>query len=256
MISMGLCINWTVRAPENISTESATERLHAWRQACLDLPFDAVTEIVSLESEELLRRLSDRADPLRWFLVQAAATVPINPADRDEGYVSVDPIAVVGFTAFAGKECEPMNCFLARYPEEAVVAGYLVRPRIKGWRGSSFAKTQYASTVTAQHFLKCHLTITAALDAAKTAGLLESVLDEGEYWNERDVEKLLKTVGRWNRMMAAFVGGLEIATGESMPAPIRKHPEFERLEHEGTTGDTAAMAKAIADAIKRIDPKE
>ncbi len=254
MERMGLCINWTLRTPENASPESVTASLRGWREACLDLPFDEVTELVHFQEAEIVRRLEDRPDPLRWLLVQASASVPINPASRDEGSVSVDPIEVVGFTAYAGEECEPMNCFLARYPEQARVGPYRVRPEIKGWRGSSFAKTQYASTVAAQHFLKCHLTITAALDAAKTAGLLESVFDESEFWDDRDVEKLLTTVGRWNAMMAAFVGGMELATGESLPAPIKQHPEFERLEHFGTTGDTAAMAKAIAAALKRIEP--
>jgi hypothetical protein len=133
-----------------------------------------------------------------------------------------------------------------------------VRPKITGWRGSSFAKTQYASTVAAQHFLKCHLTISAALDAANTLGLLESGSDEGGYWDDRDVQKLLTTVGRWNAMMAAFVGGWERTTGENLPAQIKSHPEFERerLEHLGTSDGTAAMAKAMAEALKRIDPSE
>jgi len=98
------------------------------------------------------------------------------------------------------------------------------------------------------------LTITAALDAANALGLLESVSDEGGYWDDRDPQKLLTTVGRWNAMMAALVGELETATDEKLPAPIKNHPEFERLEHIGTTGDTAAMAKAIAEAIKRNKP--
>jgi hypothetical protein len=253
---MGLAINWTVRSPDSSSVESVTGRVRAWREACLDLPFDQVTELVCFDAAEIARRLADRADEWRWLLVQDGASVAIDPVNPDEGSVSVDPIAVVGFTAYAGEECEPMNCFLARYPEQARVGPNLVRPGIKGWRGSSFAKTQYASTVAAQHFLKCHLTITAALDAAKAAGLLDSVLDEGCFWDDRNVEKLLTTVGRWNAMMAAFVGGLDLATGEGLAAPIKLHPEFERLEHFGTTGDTAAMAKAIAEALKHIEPEK
>lgn len=253
---MGLCINWTVHAPETASLESVTDQLRAWREACLDLPFDEVTEIVHFTEAEIVQRLENRADPFRWFLVQASAYVAINRDTPDEFSGSVDPVEIVGFTAFAGDECEPMNCFLARYPEQALVGRHLVKPGISGWRGSSFAKTQYASTVAAQHFLKCHLTITAALDAAKAAELLKSVLDEGGYWDDRDAEKLLTTVGRWNEMMAGFVGALELATGENLPAPIKDHPQFERLEHFGTTGDTAAMAKAIAAALKDIKPSE
>jgi len=256
MDQMGLCINWTVHAPATASAGEVTDLLRTWREACLDLPFDAVTDIIHFTESEIVERLENRADPFRWFLVQASAYVAINHDTPDEFSGSVDPVEVVGFTAFAGDECEPTNCFLARYPEQARVGGQWVKPGISGWRGSSFAKTQYASNVAAQHFLKCHLTITAALDAAKAAGLLKSVLDEGEYWDDRGTQKLLKAVGRWNEMMAAFVGGLETATGEKLPAPIKQHPEFERLEHFGTSGDTAAMAKAIASALKGIKPGE
>jgi len=251
---MGLCINWTLSAPANASLKTVTASLSGLRAACLDLPFDSVADIEHFESAEIARQLENRDSPARWLLIQASAYCRTNPDDLESAFVSVAPIEVVGFTAYAGEACEPMNCLLARYPEQAPIGRHLVRPGIKGWRGSSFAKTQYASTVSAQHFLKCHLTISAALDAAKALGLLESVTDEGGYWDDRDAQKLLKTVGRWNAMLAAFVGGLELATGENLPAPIKNHPEFERLEHLGTTGDTAAMAKAIAEALKRINP--
>jgi len=99
---------------------------------------------------EIARRLEALSDPFRWLLVQASVSARIDLANPDDGSVSVDPIALIGFMAFAGEGCEPMNCFLARYPEQARVGRHFVRPRIKGWRGSSFAKTQYTSTVSAQ----------------------------------------------------------------------------------------------------------
>jgi hypothetical protein len=252
---MGLCINWTLRAPENASAESVTASLLAWREDCLDLPFDDISELMHFQKAEITRRLEDDGDPFRWFVVQACAYSPVNPDKPDDGMVSIDPVEIIGFMAFAGAECEPMNCFLARYPEHDVDSN-VARPGIQAWRGSSFTKTQYAWSVAAQHFLKCHLTITAALDAARRAGLLESVLDEGEYWDDRNAEKLLKTVGRWNSMIAGFVGSLELATGCDLPAPIKKNPDFERLEHFGTTSDTAALAKAIAEVLKRTDPSK
>jgi hypothetical protein len=110
--------------------------------------------------------------------------------------------------------------------------------------------------VASEHFLKCHLTVTAALDAAKSIGLLKSVTDEGEFWSDRDPVKLLKTVGRWNAGIAAFVGSMEDALGTKMEAPIKSHPGFERLEHEGTRHDTAAFVRAIAAALKGSDPSQ
>jgi hypothetical protein len=91
------------------------------------------------------------------------------------------------------------------------------------------------------------------LDVAERAGLLESVLDEGQYWDLRNAEKLLKTAGGGNSMMAGFVVSLELATGYNLPAPIKKILEFERLEHFGTTSGTAVITKAIAEVLKRTD---
>ena len=251
---MGLTIHWKTHAPESATLAEVTAKLSAWRQACLDLPFEVVTEIQHFSGKDLEWRLNDRAAPDRWFVIQGCTHAQADPKDEDSPHLSIDPVEVVGFTAYPGDDCEPMTCLLARYPETATVGPYRLRPGIKGWQGSCFAKTQYASSQGSQHFLKCHLTITAALDAAKAAGLLKSVLDAGGYWDDRDAEKLLTTVGRWNEMMAGFVGALELATGESLPAPIKDHPQFERLEHFGTTGDTAAMAKAIAAALNEIKP--
>jgi hypothetical protein len=253
---MGLTIHWTTHAPETDSLAEVTAKLSQWREACLDLPFEDVGEIQHFAGKELAWRLDDRSAPDRDLVLHGCAYFQIDPTDEESPHVSVDPVEVVGFTACAGDGCEWMTCLLARYPERALVGKEWIRPGIQGWRANSFAKTQYASMQGSENFLKCHLTITAALDAARGLRLLKSVLDEGGYWEERNVEKLLKTVGRWNEMMAGFVGALELATGENLPAPIKEHPQFERLEHMGTTGDTAAMAKAIAEALKKTKPSE
>jgi hypothetical protein len=253
---MGLTIHWKTCAPAAATLAEVTQQLHAWREACLDLPFVAVTEMQHFTGGELARRLQDHEDPERWFLLQGCRYMRSDPDDEDSRYVSIDPVELVGFTAFPGESCEPMTCLLARYPATVTAGGRQLQSAIEGWQGQGFAKTQYASVQGSEYFLQCHLTIIAALDAAQRLGLLESVSDESDYWKERNVEKLLQTVGRWNEMMAGFVGALEGAMGKNLPAPIKEHPQFEKLEHYGTTADTAAMAKAIAAAIKQIKSGE
>ena len=44
--------------------------------------------------------------------------------------------------------------------------------------------------------------------AAKEIGILDEVKDEGGYWEKRDVAALVKEIGRWNKMVAGFVGRL------------------------------------------------
>lgn len=248
---MGLCIHWTVHLPEPVSRETVVERLNAWRDACLDLPFESVTELVSFDREAIERVLDDKEDPARWFVVQAGAYCAGDPNDPESSGTLVDPLEIVGFTAHLGETCEPMNCLLARYPDEAVVHGTTVSPGVRGWRGSTFTKTQYASTVSTEYFLKCHLTAVAALDAAQRLGLLKSVVDDSGYWDKRSTEQLIETIGRWNAMAAGLVGALELATGEDTPSPIKSHPDFERLEHEGLNRETAILAKAIARILKK-----
>ena len=63
--SMGLCINWTVTAPPTMSAKDAAVSLTRWRQACLDLPFDDVSDLVHFKASEIKSRLDDRADRYR-----------------------------------------------------------------------------------------------------------------------------------------------------------------------------------------------
>ncbi len=248
---MGLCIHWTVHLPHAVTLSEATARIDAWRKACLDLPFAHVTELMQLDEAEIRRILADDEAPERWFVIQAGAYCPADPNDAEASPVLVDPLEIVGFTAVLGEACEPMNLMLARYPAVAVIDGREVRPGVAGWRGSAFTKTQYASTVSAEHFLHCHRTVIAALDAAQALGLLSSVVDDSQYWDHRDDARLLATVRHWNTLAAGFVGALETVTGEETPAPIKRHPEFERLEHQGLDRDATILAKAVARVLKK-----
>lgn len=89
------------------------------------------------------------------------------------------------------------------------------------------------------NFLKCHLGLIAVLEKAKALGILKIVMDEGKYWDNRDVGALIKEVGMWNKMMAAFYGKhrdvVEAAGGDprGLVAEIAKFGNFERLEAEG-----------------------
>ena len=68
---------------------------------------------------------------------------------------------------------------------------------------------------------------------AKELGILASVSDEGDFWENRDVEALAREVGEWNQGMAALVGKLKDMFGGNIDAPITKFPNFEHLEAEG-----------------------
>ena len=165
-LGMGLTIHWKTCAPAAATLAEVTQQLHAWREACLDLPFVAVTEMQHFTGVELARRLQDHEDPERWFLLQGCRYMRSDPDDEDSRYVSIDPVELVGFTAFPGESCEPMTCLLARYPATVTAGGRQLQSAIEGWQGQGFAKTQYASVQGSEYFLQCHLTIIAALDVS------------------------------------------------------------------------------------------
>ena len=101
-----------------------------------------------------------------------------------------------------------------------------------------FCKTQYASNPDCggvSSFLRCHLSLIRMLDHAKELGILESVTDEGDFWEKRNVESLCREVGEWNEMIAGLAGQLKDRLGENLTtaAAITQFPDFEHLEARG-----------------------
>jgi hypothetical protein len=83
------------------------------------------------------------------------------------------------------------------------------------------------------NFLRCHLAVIKLLDQAKSLDMVESVSDEGEFWDNRDVAALAREVGEWNQMVAAFAGQVKDWFGDDVEAAITDFPDFEHLEAKG-----------------------
>ncbi len=75
---MEICISWTVHAPPTVSAKDAMTSLTRWRQACRDLPFGEVSGPIQFNAAEIMSRLDNRADPCRWFLIQACTYVAVD----------------------------------------------------------------------------------------------------------------------------------------------------------------------------------
>ena len=92
------------------------------------------------------------------------------------------------------------------------------------------------------------------LDKAKELGCLESVSDEGKFWDNRDVKALVPEIGSWNNMIAAFAGQLKDSLGDGLGAPITEFSNFEQLELQGQnqlTPQTAQLVKLIQQVVKK-----
>ena len=102
------------------------------------------------------------------------------------------------------------------------------------WFWSGCCKTQYASIISDDHLVKCHVGLVRVLEHASTLGITVSVEDETGYWEHRSTKKLIEAVTDMNRLIARFAGALDNRLGDEhrLDAPIFDHPEFEHLEME------------------------
>lgn len=251
---MGLTIHYSLSLPAKATLSEVRQRLGALRQACLDLPMQEVGELMEFRGEECAFEKRDREDPVRWFLCQADSHIyfkyersgkPIAVQDVVNGTYgrTVLPEHIVGFSTYPGNGCEECNIGLSRFPRTVTIQnrwnGKNHRLPVEdggGWKWHSFCKTQYANEHGLENFLRCHLSVVAMLDAAKRLGFGLTVNDEGHYWEKRDVHALVKEIGEWDQIIAAFGGSLKDAAesvGMKLEAPILARKDFETLEMKG-----------------------
>jgi hypothetical protein len=118
-------------------------------------------------------------------------------------------------------------------PVEYEQARHIYDKLVKEKRGKGYTVgengTPYQQTQGDERFTG----ILPQLLKAKELGWLAEVSDEGHFWDNRDVEALVKEIGSWNEMIAAFGGKLKDLVGGGMEAPITEFPDFERLEAAG-----------------------
>ena len=240
---MGLTIHYSLKARG--SDARARKLIHALHQTAQDLPFKQLGPIVELSGDQCDFNQRSQEDPLRWLLIHAEESVEIVSRRRISeratyrSYYRVQPTQLIAFTAWPGDGCESADFGLGKYPAVVETPDGPLKTGLSGWRWGSFCKTQYASNPQCggvPHFLQCHLTVIAMLDKAKELGCLERVSDEGEFWEKRDLPTLVREIGSWNEMIAAFGGKLKDLLGGGplgVQSAISQYPNFEQLEATG-----------------------
>jgi len=249
---MGLTIHYGLGVGSDKTIAEVKEMVGKFRSACMDLPFAEVGELIHLRGDECDWEKLDKEDPNRWLLIQAQSYVQYTDdwhgvkanKDFESGSIhrGVSPKRVIAFEAWPGEGCEVSNFGLCLFPKTIQVQSkYTGRnhrlkvPNSDKWSWRSFCKTQYANQVSLEHFLTCHGVVVRALDIAKDLGFDVEVSDEGNYWENRDLEALAKEIGEWDQYLAAFAGKLKdsLGEGETIVAPITERSDFEHLEAEG-----------------------
>lgn len=203
---------------------------------------DAIVEAFEERLERLEMGIEDPDDEPSGKAAWQAELVRMT----DGAFVDLDPLESFWFLA-RSKGSEPLIVGLARYPRTVQHTDRDGEPVTVetglglGWHWEGFCKTQYASMPEYggdDHFVRTHAAACTVLDAAKPAGIHAEVHDESGYFEKRDPQALLDTVGDWNRMAASVVGQMKDRDGDrfddrDIVSPILRHPNFEHLEAEG-----------------------
>jgi hypothetical protein len=256
---MGLTIHYKLKAKGRES--NAYQLVQALHQKARDLPFKQVGPVVDLTGCECEMEHYERDHPLRWLVIQSGGSVTIKDTHigqggkRGDSRIGFPAKRIIAFNAWPGEGCEESNFGLCQYPTEIFSPSRgRLRTKMSGWQWSSCCKTQYASDPACgglQNFLCCHLTIVALLDHAKKLGLLDSVHDEGQFWEGRDVKALAEKIGEWNQFMAAVCGRVKDVAGEGVEAPITAYRNFEQLELAGQS-QLPYQIEVLAQLIKQV----
>jgi len=193
---MGLTIHYTIEFSG--TTKQLQKKLEEFRRICIDFPFENVGERVNTVkiTEEIIKiyeRLSKKVNypnnnkenlSMRDSILKELGTSTSQMVELGEG----KPTTIVSLDLFPGEGCESMNLSFQRRDGIFVC--------------SSFCKTQYA-----EEFVKCHLLIIKLLDLLKEKGFEVEVVDEGGYWETRDLKVLAKNLNESTSSIMA-IGGL------------------------------------------------
>jgi hypothetical protein len=227
---MGLTIHYALSTELTTATKIG-QLLQVVRQFALDLPFAGVGEIFEFSGDD---SYPDN-DSIQWLRIQAEGRIECKGR-----YYRVPPKRCIAFPTWPGEGCESANIGFCTYPAFLHVEGKRIDTKLRGWQWSSFCKTEYASNPHCggvANFLRCHLLVIKLLDFIKATNLVHvEVDDEGGYWEQRNIESLVKEVGNWNEFLAGLTNQIRNAAasnGSAIEAAITGFPNFEHLEAKG-----------------------
>jgi hypothetical protein len=240
----------SVRCPwnENISFNVAPSRVIAFNvrtgDGCEDANFGLCQFPAAIEREY------DVADDQRFY------------RPRRDGD-TIGEFSYWKFRKWADKRTPGGFCSESNYKETRTI-----KTRLGGWRWGSFCKTQYASDPACggvANFLRLHISLITLLERiGQLPTVAVDICDEGHYgpavysddWKEayaagrqptyvphaatHSVPTLLKELGDYSAMIAAFSGAMKDACGNDFDSPILRYANFETLEFNGSKSEELA----------------
>ena len=226
---MGVSIHYTLSAPAALKPAEALALVERMRAVALDMQRRRRVKSVSIIA-------NDTADAL----FEGRQFPSVRSGFESRKYLpEVRPKRGAVFLVDAGKDCEPFHIGLFKYPARVTSCetnnNECQTKMGWAWQFHGHCKTQYASLHGWAHFRRCHVAVVDFLAALRPLGITVEISDEGQYWPSRSARNLREEVGMMNRLVAAGAGAIkDVCNDGSVQAPIFAHPQFERLEAEGT----------------------
>ena len=256
---MGLTIHYRLSFEGTAS--AALKAVSDLRAEALDLPLIEVSDVVRFKGDEADYNKSSQDDEFRWLKIQAGEHVDVTPASMKgagrEIRQYVIPTEIIAFSTYPGYGCEEANFGLCRYPKTIIdsESGKRIRTGLKEWSWKSFCKTQYANSPEAgglPNFLKCHLSVIYLLDKAKDMGLLLEVSDEGDFYEDRNVQALAEEVEEWDIMMAGLLTAISgaVPEGVGLEMAIGNRSDTELLQNKARLESLLTGTDHSREAIK------
>lgn len=273
---MGLTIHFKLRLPESFTQDEATAAIAKLWQVCHRLPFQSQSPMITLDAGRIRAAIagSEALADWRWACIQHERHVVYAHDHRGVPYqipaanvvpqsihARVPATVMIGFTAIPGEGCEPINLFVGSYPTSIMAACEGSHPDYPSgrrrlmldtplkWTGAAFCKTQYASIEAGgiTNFLRCHLVVIAALDAARDLGFHVEVSDESGYWQHRSIPRLVREIGDWNAYIIGIGQHLRSIYGNQIQVAVT--PEQVAAPVDASTA--AALGDDVLDLIRR-----
>lgn len=236
---MGLTIHYDMHLPGSLTEPEMLQRVQALHLHAATAGAQFLTPVITMSQRDLAREYEP--GNLKWLLATMMDIMHPHVETPPEWMQASTELELAVFLMTVGEGAEPAIFGCARPVPDSGPHEEHDQLRLNAWHWHGFSKTQYASSVSDEHFVSCHRRIVTVLDEAVRLGFEVSVHDEGGYWEARSDEKLLAELHRWNRVMARFAGALHDAIGKkhAVEGEIFKHPDFERLETAASVRDSA-----------------
>jgi hypothetical protein len=233
---MGLTIHYELRLAGGTTEEVALQMLERLRSYADTLGVAVVTPVLHLAGAQLDDDCLEHGS-VEWLLHIFTDGVRRSRDGVTGEIAEPHRLVTAGFVMSIGEGAEAGSFGLVRPLLTQQPTNVEPSDAWKDWSWHCFCKTQYASAVSDEHFVQCHLRVIRMLDEAQRIGFGVTVHDEGSYWETRSTRRLLFELQKMNRIVAHFAGALydAISPEHSVEAAIFEHPDFERLETEPLT---------------------